>query len=105
MNHIAQGWQCPQCRGIYAPTTAICMLCMPKKQRERSPAELDRAFREFEEAREKQRSNAQQQTAEERMLSDSRYEQYRMMANAYSYLVPSDRPYRDALASAFPERC
>lgn len=24
-----QGWQCPCCRRVYSPTTAMCMFCQP----------------------------------------------------------------------------
>jgi len=55
MTHIAQGWQCPQCRGIYAPSMMQCLRCGPKEplgQQLRSP-EIDRAYWEFLEARDK----------------------------------------------------
>ena len=29
--HIQQGWQCPQCKAVMAPSAMMCWFCTPKK--------------------------------------------------------------------------
>jgi uncharacterized OB-fold protein len=26
-NHVKEGWLCPTCKRVYAPTTAMCLYC------------------------------------------------------------------------------
>jgi len=31
-NFVQQGWQCPICKKVYAPSTHMCFYCPPKEQ-------------------------------------------------------------------------